>query len=141
VAIARFLCRATGRTVSLLPDFLVPRKQHTVAVIATFLHAFVWVGLSLAIAVATATRLYPSREKGRFWARAVAARAPLVHAYAAVQDLRTAPPAADSVLPADPARTLLRTLLAPLRAGWPDLPSAFVHHSRCLHARYGLALA
>ena len=141
VAIARFLCPATGRTVSLLPDFLVPRKQHTAAVIASFLHAFAWLGLSLAIAVRIATRVYPSHEKGRFWARAVASRASVVRRYITAQHVRVGPPGADWVLPAEPPRILLRALLGTLSAGWPDLPSAFVYHSRRLHARYRLALA
>jgi hypothetical protein len=141
IAVQRLYCPATGRTVSLLPDFLVPRKQHTAPVIAAFLYAFAWLGLGLAAAVSKATRVYPSRQKGRFWARAIAARGHVIRAYVATQRARVSAPPSDALLLAHPVRRLLYSLLAPLRVGYADLPAAFVHHSRRMHAAHGLALA
>lgn len=137
--VRRLLCPATGRTVSLLPDFLVPRKLFVAAVIATFLHAFVWLAHSLAAAAGAATGIRPSRQKGRFWCRAVLARAESIRTYAAglpatAPDTLTAPPATDTL------RHDLHTLLGPVLAGAPDLAHTFTDHCRRMHDAYGQAL-
>jgi len=136
IRIRRLLCPATKRTVSLLPDFLVPRKQFVLAVIAAFFQAYLWLGLSLAASVRAATRIHPARQKGRFWCRAVASRARTLRAYAAqlpsaARDAGPAPPAAGAL------RAELHALLAPLFPGAADLVSALRHHSPHMHAALG----
>ncbi len=141
--VRRLLCPATGSTVSLLPDFLVPRKLFLASVIATFLHAFIWLRHSLSIATGAATRIRPSRQKGRSWCRAVLARAQAIRKYAAglpaaAPKALLAPPAADTLR--HDLHALLGPLLGPVLADAADLAHAFTDHCRRMHATCAQAL-
>ncbi len=134
--VLRLLCAATGHTVSLLPDALLPRKQYAIAVVAAFFTAWAVEGLSLAASMARATNSYPSRQKGTYWIRCLDRNLPAVQAYlASVRPRQTAPPSSPGRLRARVAR-----VLTILRAGFQSLPAAFRFHSRNLHARLGRAL-
>jgi hypothetical protein len=64
--IGRLLCEVVGRTVSLLPACLAPRKQHSWAVVGRYFEGRVS-GLSQRGAMEAATRVNPSRQKGAYW--------------------------------------------------------------------------
>jgi hypothetical protein len=140
ILIRRLLCATTGHTVSLLPDFLVPRKRHSLLVIATFLYAFAWTGVTLLTAVRQATRSYVSYQKGAFWCRAIRDRSAKIQQYASTLAER-GPTVADIAPPLDtPSRRTLRILLQPLLDGHDNLVSALVHHSTCMHGRCGCSV-
>lgn len=65
--IRRLLCTRTGRTVSLLALCLAPGKQHTWDVIGCYLTTRILDGLSQQAAMAMATKVNPSRQKGAYW--------------------------------------------------------------------------
>ena len=54
IPILRLLCHLTGRTVSLLPDFCLPRRQYGPAVLGIFLHALALLRLPMLAAFRTA---------------------------------------------------------------------------------------
>lgn len=67
--IRRLLCMRRDRTVSLLPLCLAPGKQHTWAVIGSYLSGRLILGQSPREAMENATRVNPSRQKGEYWER------------------------------------------------------------------------
>jgi hypothetical protein len=107
ILIRRLLCVLTGRTVSLLPDFLVPRKQHSCAVIAAFFHAWAVLDVTLTAAMARATSVAPMRQKAQFWIRGFAKNLSKIRAYLAE---------------IDPGQTIL----APKRRVTRSLPRDFI---------------
>jgi len=147
ICIRRLLCAATGQTVSLLPDFLLPCKQHVIRAIAAFFEAFACRGLSLAAAMSLATIVYPSRQKGTYWIRCLTANMPVIQSYMASIRPRQAAPESKKARRADPdggfiarARGRLVSLLDLLRKGFRSLEDAFRFHSRTLYARFTKAL-
>lgn len=148
ISIERLLCAATGRTVSLLPDFLFPRKQHVVPVVAAFLSAFVFQTLSLTASMACATIIYASRQKGTYWIRCLLRNAPVFQIYMASIRPRQRIPRSEAALP-PPApgggfitrvRARLALLLDLLLDGFGSLEDAFRFHSRHMHIRFARAL-
>jgi len=147
VSIQRLLCAATGKTVSLLPDFLLPRKQHVIPVVAAFFLAFALQNLSLAASMVYATTIYPSRQKGTHWIRCLLRNVPAVRAYLASVLPRQRIPQSEAAPPPSPrsgfitrARARLKPLLELLRNGFRSLQDAFRFHSRNLHIRFARAL-
>jgi hypothetical protein len=147
VSIQRLLCAATGGTVSLLPDFLLPRKQHVIPVVAAFFLAFALQRLSLAASMVGATIIYPSRQKGTYWIRCLLRNAPIIQAYMASMRPRQRIPRSEAAPPASAragfitrARARLKPLLEVLRNGFRSLQDAFRFHSRNLHIRFARAL-
>jgi hypothetical protein len=147
ISIQRLLCAATGRTVSLLPDFLLPHKQHVIPVVATFFLAFALQRLSLAASIAYATIIYPSRQKGTYWIRCLLRNAPVVRIYMASVRPRQRIPRSEAVPLASPrggfitrVRARLASLLDLLRDGFGSLQDAFRVHSRNMHTRLARAL-
>jgi len=147
ICIQRLLCAATGQTVSILPDFLLPRKQHLIPVVASFFSAFALQGLSLAASMSLATIIYPSRQKGTYWIRCLVGNMPTIRAYmASVRPRQDASEstklrhvATDGSLVAR-LRGRLAPLLHLLREKFRSLAVAFRFHSRNLHARFARAL-
>jgi hypothetical protein len=147
VSIQRLLCAATGKTVSILPDFLLPRKQHVIPVVAAFFLVFTLQHLSLAASMAYATIIYPSRQKGTYWIRCLLRNVPAVRAYLASVLPHQRIPRSEAVPPPSPrsgfitrARARLKPLLELLRNGFRSLQDAFRFHSRNLHIRFARAL-
>ena len=147
ISIQRLLCAATGRTVSLLPDFLFPRKQHVIPVVAAFFSAFVFQSLSLAVSMACATVIYPSRQKGTYWIRCLLRNVTIVQAYMASMRPRQRVHRSKAVpLPSPRGGFITRTrarlalLLDFLRDRFESLQDAFRFHSRNMHMRFARAL-
>ena len=136
VAVLRLLCAATGHTVSLLPDFLLPRKQHVVVVVAAFFTGWALKGLSLTASVHQATSSYPSRQKGAYWVRCFDRNLPKTRSYMASVRPRQTPPAPSP----GRLRDRVARVLDVLREGFHSLSSAFEFHSRNMHALIGVAL-
>ncbi len=91
--VRRYLCRACRRTVSLLPDFVLPYLRFGLAVVARFLKARLVQGRTLTAAGQAAGQSTMSYQRGQQWVgRFRAQAAPLAAALAA---LTPSPPAPD----------------------------------------------
>ena len=74
IRVRRYLCQACQRTVSLLPEFVLPYLRSSLAVIALFLIARLFRGQTLQSAAATAPPPMPY-QRGQFWVRRFRAQA------------------------------------------------------------------
>ena len=69
IPIRRYLCRVCRRTVSLLPDFVLPYLRHSTVVISLFLVSRLLTGRSLAEAAQAAFQPGMPYQRGQFWVR------------------------------------------------------------------------
>jgi len=76
IRVRRYLCRSCKRTVSLLPDFVLPWLRFSISVIALFLAARLLNGLTLVAAARAAAQTAMSYERGQFWIRRFQKQAP-----------------------------------------------------------------
>jgi hypothetical protein len=127
IRVRRYLCRLCQRTVSLLPQFVLPWLRFSVPVISLFLVARLLQGLTLAAAAVAAQQPAMPYERGQFWIRRFRQQAPHL-------GLALAPLAAPAAAPDLVTRALHmlqsigwitahRFLFSELRAhllGWPD---------------------
>lgn len=74
IRVRRYLCHACQRTVSLLPEFILPYLRSSLMVIALFLVARLLGGQTLAAAARTAPPPMPY-QRGQFWIRRFRAQA------------------------------------------------------------------
>lgn len=82
IRVRRLYCPVVRRTVSLLPDFCFPRRQHGPEIVGTFLVGYLLLGLSLAVAM---RRARPDAPPGHSLPQALLAafscRQPLIRAW------------------------------------------------------------
>jgi len=137
IPVRRLLCPVVGRTVSLLPDFCLPRRQHGPAILAVFLYAFAVLGLPLALAMKKARPDVTTHSTAQSLRRGFLSRAILIRAYLAGIRHRFLPP--PDTVPHD--RRELAALVNGIvhRSATPD--RAFLRHGRCFFARFGTGLA
>lgn len=74
IRVRRYLCTACQRTVSLLPEFVLPYLRSSLTVIALFLVARLLQGQTIAAAARTAPPPLPY-QRGQFWIRRFRAQA------------------------------------------------------------------
>src|SRR5260370_27638619 len=67
IRVRRYLCRCCKRTVSLLPDFVLPWLRFSISVIALFLAALLLNGFTLLAAAQTAAQTIMPYHLGQFW--------------------------------------------------------------------------
>jgi transposase-like protein len=127
IRVRRYLCRLCQRTVSLLPQFVLPWLRFSLTVIALFLVARLLHGRTLAAAARAAQQTAMPYQRGQFWIRRFRQQAPALGV--ALAPLASSPPAPDFV---SRALAMLETvgwiaahrfLFSQLRAhllGWPD---------------------
>ncbi len=137
IPIRRLLCPATGRTVSLLPDFCLPRRQHGPHILGLFLAAWALDGRFLLESLRAARRDAAWHSVAQSLLRGFLRRLPPLQTYLA--SLRPRPIPAPKDIRAE-RRSVTAALLG-LREGFCDLAAAFVQHGRVFHARFGLGLA
>ena len=107
--VRRYLCRSCKRTVSLLPEFVLPRLRFSISVIAMFLVARLLNGLTLAAAARAAAQAVMPYQRGQFWIRRFQKQAPAL-------SLALVPLAAP---PRDPAADFVSRTLRMLESiGW-----------------------
>jgi transposase-like protein len=94
IRVRRYLCQACRRTVSLLPEFVLPYLRSSLTVIALFLLARLFLAQTLNGAAATAPPPMPY-QRGQFWIRRFRAQAETL--CAALAALTTPPFAPDFV--------------------------------------------
>jgi Domain of unknown function (DUF6431) len=76
IRVRRYLCRSCKRTVSLLPEFVLPWLRFSISVIAMFLVARLLNGLTLAAAARAAAQTVMPYQRGQFWIRRFQKQAP-----------------------------------------------------------------
>ena len=69
IAVRRYLCRLCRRTVSLLPDFILPYLRHSIVIISLFLVSRLRAVRSLGEAAQTAFQPAMPYQRGQFWIR------------------------------------------------------------------------
>lgn len=140
IRIARLLCPATGRTVSLLPDFCVPGRQHGTVVLARFLDAYSR-GASLQSALHAARHGAERHSTAQSLRSGFLSRAGPIRDYVAKlrrrvnETVRAPQPELDAV------RRETASLIASLIDGLQDTAEAFVVRGVGLFAAFGVALA
>jgi transposase-like protein len=92
IRVRRYLCQACQRTVSLLPEFVLPYLRSSLTVIALFLIARLFRGQTLQSAAQTAPMPY---QRGQFWVRRFRAQSEVL--CAALAALTMPAPAPDFV--------------------------------------------
>lgn len=135
VLVLRLICPETGRTVSLLPDFLIPRKQHSCGVISCFFHAWAVLSLAFGAAMERATTSYPSRQKGQYWVSCFMTNIAGIGAYLASVFPRQDIPARRSS-----PREAVSPLISLIFRGFNSGQAAMETHSRRFHSRFSRAL-
>ncbi|HWS96421.1 MAG TPA: DUF6431 domain-containing protein [Candidatus Methylomirabilis sp.] len=109
--VRRYLCRCCKRTVSLLPDFVLPWLRFSISVIALFLAARLLNSLTLVAAARVAAQPGMPYQRGQFWIRRFQKQAPAL-------SLALAPLAAPGH-PRDPAADFVSRALRMLESiGW-----------------------
>jgi hypothetical protein len=76
IRVRRYLCHFCKRTVSLLPDFVLPWLRFSISVIALFLVARLLNGLTLVAAAQAAAQTVMPYQRGQFWIRRFQKQAP-----------------------------------------------------------------
>jgi hypothetical protein len=136
IRVLRLLCARLGRTVSLLPDFCLPRRQQGPAILALFLQALVQ-GLSLLQALRQTRAEVASHSVAQNLLRGFLSRRTQILVYLGGLRARSPEPA---ISPGrDPWRLAL--LVDGLCEGWDDPGRAFEVRARGFHDRFGLGLA
>lgn len=136
VAVVRLLCARTGRTISLLPDFCLARRQHGPAILALFLEAFIR-GRALLEALRSVRREAPSHGVAQSLRAGFLGQAAKIRAYLA----RLEPRAKDPPAGIRKDRLELARLFFGLSAGFASAVRAFTHHGFAFHWRFKVALA
>jgi hypothetical protein len=135
--IKRFLCTRTGRTVSLLPDFCLPRRRHGADLVGALLAALITASASLAEAYARLRRPVEGPRTAQALVAGFLARRPWLEAYAA--RLRPRAPVVPTHL--SRRRREVARLFFPLLLGRSGGPDALRHHGRRFHAEFGRGIA
>jgi Domain of unknown function (DUF6431) len=78
IRVRRYLCCCCKRTVSLLPDFVLPWLRFSISVIALFLAARLLNGLTLVAAARVAAQTVMPYQRGQFWIRRFQKQAPVL---------------------------------------------------------------
>jgi hypothetical protein len=138
VPVFRFLCGHARTTVSLLPDFCLPRRQHGPEVLGRFLEALLVTGLTLMGAM---RRARPDAPAGHSLPQSLLAgfrrRLPVVRAWLASQRARApSAPQLPGHWPVEQSQAVLQLLDFP-----GDTGAAFTASSLQLHRRHGVGLA
>jgi hypothetical protein len=136
IEVLRLYCPAQKRTVSLLPDFCIPRRQHGPAVLAGFLLGLLFEGLTLLGALRKVRPTAEHHSVAQSILRGFVKRVDKLASYLS----RVTPQAPElPELPQQSRRHLAQRVLW-LSAGWHDLAAALVHHGRGFHLQSGLGL-
>lgn len=137
IPVVRLLCGVTGQTVSLLPDFCLPRRQYGPAVLGIFLHALGLLGLPTLAAFCVAVPGSTARSTAQALRDAFLRNAQHVRSFLCAIHPRHVPaPVATA-----PGRRELAALVIGLTAPSPCPGGAFVRHGAPFHARFHTGFA
>lgn len=136
VPIRRLLCVHVGRTVSLLPDFCVPRRQHGPAILGAFLAGYAQ-GEPMLTALRAVRPDTPGHSVAQSLCEGFLARAGPIRTYLARLRARALEPPQSVV----GRRREVAALLVGLCHGFATAAAAFLRHGVALHAALQVALA
>jgi hypothetical protein len=137
IPVLRLLCPRAGRTVSLLPEFCLPRRQHGPAIVGIFLRELVLAGEGLLKALRRARAGVSGHAVAQALLGGFRKRVGELRAYLAglrhrvVRGASAGPERFGDLVP----------VVAGLLEGFPDAPEAFLYHGRCFHESFGKGLA
>lgn len=136
VPVRRLLCAHTGKSVSLLPDFCLPRRQHGPAILGAFLAGYA-AGAPLHAALRAVRPDVRGHSVAQSLRRGFLARGGRIRIYLASRRARfpESPPSTAGL------RGEVRALLEALCIGFAVAAEAFVHHGVGLHAMQQIGLA
>lgn len=134
--VRRLLCAVLGRTVSLLPDFCIPKRQFGLAVFLEFLERLID-GASLRGALSAARGEPSGHSVAQSLVRGFLAGRAAILAYLATCARRVVEPPSR----VSPRRRDLARLLAGLTAGGASRHEALCERAAGLHRHSGTALA
>lgn len=137
IPVKRFLCARTGGTVSLLPDFCLPRRRCGPEIVGVLLAALATVGASLSFAYKRLRRDVETVRSAQALVASFLARRPLLENYSA--GLRSRAPNAPKKLSS--YRREVARLFLPLLQGQRDGAAALRHHGLPFHRQYDLGIA
>jgi hypothetical protein len=129
ISVRRLRCRVTGRTVSLLPAFCIPRRQHGPGVLGLFLVHLFLRGMTLLGSLREARGEAPSHAVAQSLRDGFRRRSMRICEY--LSGLDGCPVRADR----------LPGVVERLRAGCRQIRRAFTAHGLALHAASGVGLA
>ena len=129
IPVRRLRCRATGRTVSLLPAFCIPGRQHGPGVLGIFLVCLFLRGMTLLGALKLARGEAPSHGVAQALRDGFRRRSGRICEYLSGLG---GPAVEAEQMPAVVER---------LRAGYRQVRRAFMAHGRALHVATGVGLA
>jgi hypothetical protein len=137
IPVIRLFCSTSKRTVSLLPDPCIPKRQHGVEVLLHFLVAFLIHGLALLPALEKVRPDLPGHSGAQSLLRGFEARADRLRDYLAA--IRPRMPSPMHV--PRPRYRELTDLLRALLEREQDPVASFRFHARAFHARFGKGIA
>lgn len=136
IPVHRLLCVSTQKTVSLLPDFCLPRRQHGPSILGVFLHALLE-GVDLLRAIKSVRGEVQHHSTAQALLRGFLEKAAKIRSYlAGIRHRVIKPPKA---IP--PRHRSLGALFHGLLHGFSDPSSAFTFHGLGLHRRFQVGLA
>lgn len=136
VPVQRLLCAREGRTVSLLPDFCIPGRQHGTTILGAFLAGYAE-GKPLFAALRDVRPDAEHHSVAQSLRNGFLARGAQIRAYLARLRARALEPP-----PSTPGlRGQVSVLLAALCLDFVEAAEAFVHHGVGLHAMQQIGLA
>lgn len=139
VPVRRLLCVHTGKTVSLLPDFCIPRRQHGPSILGPFLAGYAG-GQSLLAALQSARPDAANHSVAQSLLRGFLARSGPIRTYLSHLRHRAVEPPAPT-----PGLSVLQrevsVLVVALCLGFANAAQAFVHHGVGLHAMQQIGIA
>jgi len=136
LAVRRLLCAPTGQTVSLLPDFCTPRRQHGPEILGVLLHGYAVGGMPLLAALRAARPAAAGHSVAQALRDGFLARAGPIRAFLArLRHRAIEPPLASG------RRREVAALLVGLCLGFATAGHALVVHGVALHAMAGIGFA
>ena len=137
VWVRRLCCAVTGKTVSLLPDFCLPRRQHGPGILGIFLQAFIS-GQTLLESMRQARPDVVGHSVPQSLLSGFLRRGHQLRAYLALRAPRQPPLPRRADVPME--RRVLAMLVQALLDGFDSVVRAFEHHGRLFHDRFRLGL-
>lgn len=135
IPVRRLLCARMRKTVSLLPDFCIPRRQHGPALVGPFLHGYAE-GLPLLAALRAVRPDVPCHSVAQSLRAGFLARGGRIRTYLAqVRARAPEPPPSVAGFRGD-----VQALLAALCLDFTHVVDAFLHHGVGLHAAQRIGL-
>lgn len=140
ITVVRLFCAATGRTVSLLPDFCVAGRQYGAAALGGFLQAYA-AGKSLVVALQSVRPAATNHSVGQSLRSGFLSRDGPIRSYLASIRPRAAAASATATAATGELRRAVAGLLTAMLIGMANAAEVFPGLGVGLHAASGTALA